>query len=142
NPAVCIENGSHVDHNDANSDGGGVYNSGNVTVDGSSVDHNNSENGEGGGLYNNQGNVLFQDSSADGNTAYSSGGALYNGFSGIITVANSTVDNNGTYLDGGGGIFNDSNGGESPYGLILTDYEVNGNVAGDSGRAGGGGLPN
>jgi hypothetical protein len=86
------------------SSGGGIYNAtfGNITVRSSTITGNDAENG--GGIYN-SGILTLSHSTINGsNQDHISylGGGIYN--DGTLTVRNSTISNNDGYL--GGGIYN------------------------------------
>jgi predicted outer membrane repeat protein len=83
------------------SNGGGIFNSGTLTVKDSSVS-NNAANGAGGGIFN-RGTLTVKDSSISNNSAGQAGGGIYNACC-AVTVANSTMSNN--TAGGGGAIYN------------------------------------
>ncbi|MDA0586557.1 MAG: right-handed parallel beta-helix repeat-containing protein [Planctomycetota bacterium] len=92
--------------NSALTDGGGLFNDRNATVniDGSALTGNMAGR-DGGGLYNNDsGTVTIVDSAITRNTADGDGGGLYNELAANATLTNSTVAFN-TATDGGG-VFN------------------------------------
>lgn len=78
--------------------GGGLYNSGGLTLTDSTV-ANNSADSHGAGLYN-TGTATVSTSTFSGNSAGGSGGGLYT--TGTATVSNSTVFNNFATNSGGG----------------------------------------
>jgi len=78
--------------------GGGIYNSGTLTMTGSTVSGNTARDGSGGGIYN-FGILTMTGSTVSGNTARDSGGGINN--SGTLTMTGSTVSGN-TARDGGG----------------------------------------
>ncbi len=86
-------------------DGGGINNSGTLTVDNSAIENNSvSDNGsggygQGGGIYN-AGTMTVTNSVIDNNLAVILGGGISN--SGALTVTNSAIDNNCTHIWGGG----------------------------------------
>jgi hypothetical protein len=81
--------------------GGGIYNAGTLTVVGSIVSGNTA--GSGGGIYNNMGATLsVAGSTLSGNTAGFEGGGLYNAFKATATVMNSTLSGNTAGYEGGG----------------------------------------
>jgi hypothetical protein len=91
--------------------GGGIYNSGTLTVISSTISGNTattSDSSYGGGIYN-SGTLTVTNSTIYGNTATTSGssygGGIYN--SGTLTVTNSTIYGN-TAASSGGGIYNTS----------------------------------
>ena len=128
---VTIQNGKAVNDN-----GGGILNSGTLTLKDSTVSENTAigntnNNGHGGGIYNDStGTLTLTNSTVSGNTA-SDGGGIYN-YRGTLTLTDSTVSGNRATgsNSGGGGIFNYEGT------LTLTNSTVSGNAASDG--AGGG----
>jgi CSLREA domain-containing protein len=106
-------------HDQSNNGGGGIYNTGMLTADASTISGNNGYNG--GGIYNN-GVLTVTNSTIKNNTAYSSGGGIWN--NGTLTISNSTISGNSG--GNGGGIY----GGGS-----INNCVVSGNTA--SGYGGG-----
>jgi CSLREA domain-containing protein len=90
---LTIENGS------TGGDGGGIFNSGNLTLKADTVT-NNLAGGFGGGGIANGGTTTLTDCTVSGNSA-TNGGGLNNGFLGTLTVNNSTLSGNSA-SDGGG----------------------------------------
>jgi len=127
---------------------GGINNDGTLTLTNSTVSNINFL-GFGGGILN-TGRLTLNDSLVVSNTAVT-GGGIYNDKSGTLTVANSTVSSNTAYMDGSGisnegtmtltnsDVIGNSNeaafgGGISNYGtLTLTDSTVRTNGANSSG---------
>ncbi|WP_341530102.1 hypothetical protein WKK05_12875 [Nostoc sp. UHCC 0302] len=82
--------------------GGGIYNEGTLTVSNSSINNNNTfALGTGGGIYNSSGIVTVDNSTISENGGGTDGGGIYNSF-GILTVNYSTIQGNEAYDDGGG----------------------------------------
>jgi CSLREA domain-containing protein len=98
--------------------GGGILNTGTLTLTDTAFNDNNATNG-GGGIYN-SGTATISTSAFSGNSA-DLGGGIYNTGGGTMTITNSTVSGN-TVTDDGGGIVNEHT-------LTLTDSTVSGNVA-------------
>jgi hypothetical protein len=88
---------------DTSGRGGGIYNEGTLTVSNSIVSANLS--GVGGGIYNFQNSTLNVANSTIENNEAHNGGGIYNA-TGTVNVTNSTINNNNGKL-GGGGIYND-----------------------------------
>ncbi len=108
--------------------GGGIDNSGTLTVTDSTISGNSAGFGYGGGI-DNTGTLTVTDSTISGNSA-GSGDGISNG--GTLTVTNSTISGNSS--GSGGGIDNAGT-------LTVTDSTLSGNsVGGDS--DGGGGIFN
>ena len=108
------------------SNGGGILNSGTLTLIGSTLSNNSAFSG--GGI-NNSGTMTVMDSTLWGNSAAISGGGIYN--NGTMTVTNSKFSgnsvNHNNFIslsgeDGGGGICNSSHGT-----LTVTNSTITGN---------------
>jgi CSLREA domain-containing protein len=117
---VTIENGSGTNV------GAGIFSSGALTIDRSTIRGNNAITNNGGGILN-QGPLTITNSTISGNTAGSNGGGIYNAFDGSVTLTNSTVSGNTAALSAGG-IYNSGPGATS-----LTNVTVSGNSAGAAG---------
>ncbi len=107
---LTVENGSPAPGGGYASDGGGIKNSGALTVTASQVVGNMAT--QGGGIYN-SGTLLLRDSTvADNRTGTANGGAgIHN--TGVLTIVNSTISANtgaanGGFVTGGGGLVNDA----------------------------------
>ncbi|MDW8169372.1 MAG: choice-of-anchor Q domain-containing protein [Acidobacteriota bacterium] len=96
---VTVRNGC----TDGSTNGGGVLNSGTLTVISSTI-RNSRANVDGGGLFN-TGTLTVIDSTISNNLVNDDGGGIYNG--GVLTVTNSAISNN-TAAVWGGGILNAS----------------------------------
>jgi uncharacterized repeat protein (TIGR01451 family) len=134
NSGNLILNGSTITGNRATTDGGGILNLGTLTLNNSTVSNNTA--GESGGIGN--GGVwtslpvtmTLNNSTVSNNTADSRGGGIGNGPSGTLTLNNCTVSGNtSTYAPGSGGIYNDGT-------ATLNSSTISGNTAG-SGDGGG-----
>lgn len=94
---------SVISDNEANSGGGGIYNShGDVTIIATTINSNSARRG--GGISNVRGRVSLTASTVNGNTA-DSGGGIINQQSATLTVVNSTFSGN-TAAVGGGALYN------------------------------------
>jgi uncharacterized repeat protein (TIGR01451 family) len=145
--------------------GGGIFNSGNLTISNSTISGNNAVGGtaEGGAIYSNSGTLTILNSTISGNTANGSGGGLFNGGTSTANLVNVTVTNNRTDADGGapgpgGGIAQSSSNPVTLRNTIVAGNftgiapgtapdEISGNMAAGSnnnlvGAAGFGGLTN
>ncbi len=121
---LIIQNGSL-----ASSAGGGIRNTGTLTLNSSTVSGNTA--GFGGGIYNRgDGTLELNTSTVSANTATTNGGGIYNEDRGTLTLNGSTVSGNTAGSGRGGGIFNDNRGT-----LTLNGSTVSGNTA-TSGGAG------
>ncbi len=86
--------------------GGGIFNSGNLTVDRLFLDANTASE-EGGGLSNRSGSASIARSNitnnhADGPESGNGGGGLFNASDSVLTVNNSTISQNKSNIVGGG----------------------------------------
>ena len=127
--SMAVANG-----NSGFSDGGGIYNSGTVTVTNGTLYNNVVTSGNGGAIYNNGGTVTLTNSSFSGNNGVMSGrgGAIYNN-GGTLTVINSTFSGDNVTLGGadqGAGIYN--NGGT----VTVSNSTFSGNNAFNGGNGG------
>jgi hypothetical protein len=124
-------------------DGGGIYNSGTLTISNSTIAGNSAGGyspGNGGGIYN-SGTLTISNSTIINNSAggYSpgSGGGIYN--IGALTIsANSTISGNiakGHGVGDGGGIYNLGT-------LTVSNSTISGNGASGGGAGSGGGISN
>jgi len=91
-------------HGKTNNNGGGVANSGTLTITNSAFSGNYAAN-YGGGVYNNIGTLTITNSAFSGNSAGISGGGAYN-YAGALTITNSTFSGNSAGTSGGG-VLND-----------------------------------
>jgi tetratricopeptide (TPR) repeat protein/energy-coupling factor transporter ATP-binding protein EcfA2 len=105
--------------------GGGITNSGTLTLSNSTVSSNTAQ-GDGGGITN-SGTLTLSNSTVSGNTAQSDGGGITN--SGTLTLSNSVISGNSA--NDGGGITNSGT-------LTLSNSTVSGNTA----QGDGGGITN
>ena len=98
-------------------DGGGIKNSGTLTLDNSIVRNNSTAytGYRGGGIYNTD-TLVLNSSTISGNSAKSSGGAIYS--SGTVSVSNSIISGNSALE--GGGIYNTGN-------INVNDSTISGN---------------
>ena len=90
----------------ATGSGGGISNSGILTLANSTISGNNAAN-NGGGIYN-VGTLTVTDSTITGNQATNSGGGVYsNALTGTpVLITGSTIYNNNAYFEYGGGVAN------------------------------------
>jgi len=92
----CNISGNYTDY-----DGGGIRNSGILTVNDSIIFNNQADHG--GGIYN-SGTMTINECAISGNSANDGGGITCSDNS-SLTVNNSTISDNSTGLFGGGGIY-------------------------------------
>jgi hypothetical protein len=118
--------------------GGGIYNSGVMTVSYSSINNNSAPlvafAGGGGGIYNIGGTVVLSNSTLSSNGTNNTGGAIQVD-GGSVSLFNTTVSTN--TATNGGGIFN---GGLSGSGTLkISNSTLTANTATENAFAGGGG---
>ncbi len=148
---ITIRNGQALPGND----GGGIWNSGNLTLENVTVAGNKtrsdatlSADAPGGGIFN-AATLQLRNCAITGNTAADMGGGIHN--KGIMTVLQSTIATNTAATDRGGGISNfnqatiilstisgnQATGGgggvENGGALVLTHSTVSGNTGEDGG---------
>jgi hypothetical protein len=123
---VTIRNGLGTSAN-----GGGVNNSGTLTINKGVIAGNTSQ-GSGGGIYNN-GRLTINNGVIAGNTAQESGGGVINDGGGM-TINETIISRNSTTGDGGG-IWNIGT-------LKINDSTISGNTAGKILFSTGGGIAN
>ena len=109
--------------------GGGVDNSGNLTITNSTLSGNSATSGNGGGIWSGSGTLAIMGSTLSNNSATSgNGGGIYSG--GTTTITNSTLSGNSAN-NGGGSISNFGGGGGiySTSSLGITGSTVSNNTA-------------
>jgi len=94
-------NHCNISGNSTDYDGGGIRNSGILTVNDSTISNNQANHG--GGIYN-SGTMTINECAISGNSAEMGGGICCSDNT-TLTVNNSTISNNSTSIFGGGGIF-------------------------------------
>ncbi len=126
--AVTISDLTIQNGNIPGESGGGIRNSGTLTLDNTTLSGNVS--GIDGGALLNLGTLTLTSSTVSGNDASGNGGGMFNGSGNSLTVTASTVSGNSASGAGrdGGGIFNAS--GAS---LTLTNSTITDNTADDEG---------
>ncbi|MGH8490520.1 MAG: choice-of-anchor Q domain-containing protein, partial [Gammaproteobacteria bacterium] len=132
--STTVSGGSAYDLPD---DGGGVYNSGILTLTNSTVSGNGSL-GDGSGIANTGTLTVSNSTVTDNYAVYGVGGGVFN--SGTLTLTNSTVSGNSLYTGSysyapGCGVFNSGT-------AILTNSTVSGNRSDGRGSCSGGGISN
>ena len=138
-------------------DGGGIKNSGTLTLDNSIIRGDSADHG--GGIANSDGAMLTVSNSTisgnSGNSPYSEGGGIFNNSGAIVTVSNSTINGYNSAAEGGGiynsGTFSVSNstisgnsvnafgGGIYNTGIFSVSNSI---ISGNSGRGDGAGINN
>lgn len=90
--------------------GGGITNSGSITIMSSTLSGNNVDAiGQGGGIFNSA-NITMNNSTVSGNSSGADGAGIYNASTGTLQTNNATVAYNTTSSGNGGGIFNATGG--------------------------------
>ncbi|MGD1704379.1 DUF4347 domain-containing protein [Dapis sp. BLCC M229] len=134
--------------------GGGIYNSGKLTINDSTISGNVGDfTSSGGGIYN-IGTASISNSTIIGNSA-SGGGGIVN--RGTASISNSIISNNSGLSSSGGGIINSSgtvsitnstiSGNSSSFGAGILNYSgianiSNSAISSNSASSGGGGIIN
>jgi predicted outer membrane repeat protein len=118
--------GALITGNTTSGNGGGVLNSGTLTISGGAVRNNTAASG--GGV-SNSGTLTISGGEISNNTATGSGGGVNN--SGTLTISGGKVSNN-TAAANGGGV---NNGSSSVTSFTISGGEVSGNTA--AGKGGG-----
>ncbi len=137
NSGTLTLNNSTVSGNTANN-GGGISNGSTLTLNNSTVSGNTANDRHGGGIYDEYGTLTLNNSAVSGNTAVGWGGGIYKD-RGTLTLNNSTVsDNTGTGIYGGRTLtFNNStvsgNTGTGIYNWIGNATLNNSTVSGNTG---------
>ena len=120
---------STISGNTAGNDGGGIHNTGTLTVTDSTISENTAQDGDGGGIHNNA-TLTVTGSTISENNAFSLGGGILSD-TGTVTVASSTISGNSATTSGGG-IYNQAAN------LIVSNSTISGNL----GILGAGGMYN
>src|SRR6266478_2695464 len=133
--AHCTVNGNAVvSATFANNFGGGIHNSGTMTLNQVIVNNNNAffcgcdpTHVPSGGGISNTGTMIIIAGTVQGNMGFYSGGGIYNSNTGMLTITGSTIINNRTDNPGhsggsGGGIVNDGT-------MTIQDSTISGNTA-------------
>jgi hypothetical protein len=138
--AHCTVNGNVIVSASASNFGGGIHNSGTMTLNQVIVNNNNAPPPaipSGGGI-SNTGTVIITAGTVQGNNGFFSGGGIYN--TGVLSITGSTILNNQL---GNPGHFGGSGGGIVNYGtMTVQDSTITGNTAlgGDLQGGDGGGI--
>jgi hypothetical protein len=121
--------------NGAANNGGGIYNSGALTLNNDVISKNTAKNvtgfARGGGIYNNS-TLTINNNVVVGNSADTDAGGIFNG--GGMTITRSTISGNSTMGDGGG-IWNLGT-------MQINDSTINGNICCKILFSTGGGIAN
>ena len=133
---LTVANGSVVGSFPASS-GGGIFDSGTLTLTNSVVSGNNAAAGPGGGIFVYHGTLTVSNSLITGNNAFSGGGVSNEGTS---TIDLSTIANNSASGFGGGGIVNSSVDDQDAFLTVSRTTISNNNCQGNAGGFVGGGA--
>ena len=126
--ATTTLTGMVVTGNSSNNSGGGISNTGDLTITNSTISNNSTSGGagSGAGIWNLQ-DLTVIGSTITGNTSIADGGGIgSNASSGGVTIVDSTIANNNAGISGGG--LSVSNGTNS-----IVDSTISDNTAGDDG---------
>ena len=106
NSGVLTLHHAMVSGNHANDSGGGIFNTPGalLTLNHTTVSGNRAES-EGGGIYNRDGSLILSNSTVSGNAAMLEGGGIFNNNGASLTLDNSTISNNEAIQGGGLAIF-------------------------------------
>ena len=131
NSGVLTLSNSTVTANTATDDGGGVHNSGTLTVTGSTLSSNTA--GDGGGAISNEGGTATVTGSTVSSNSAVDGAGIYNIDGGSLTITSSTISGNSS-SDDGGGVWNGtlSDQASKPT-VIIIKSTLSGNSAVDDG---------
>jgi predicted outer membrane repeat protein len=138
--ASMTMNNSVVQGNTATDDGGGIYNSGTLVLQNSTISANVAQDDTigGGGIYNDAGQVTLDHSEMTGNLA-TEGGGIYND-SGTVSIMNGSYisgnladEQNSDIPHGGGGINNIASSGFSATLTIDASYIIGNQAPGSTG---------
>ncbi len=133
----CSIHGNSADVEDSLLGGGGLFNTGVLTVDTCNVTDNISKNsGSGGGIFNLGGQLTVLNSTISQNTSDGFGGGIYNRSSGsaaTISLTNSTVSRNivrGSQVRTAAGIANTASAGNATVNLAYSTVAFNSHSTG------------
>lgn len=111
-----------IDTGSSASEGGGIYNSGTLIMQGGTISGNKADLG--GGVYNHNGIFVMEDGTIIGNTSNQHGGGVYN--YGTFTMMDGTIsDNNAGSGYNGGGVYN----GQYAASFVMEGGTISGNNA-------------
>ncbi len=130
--AIVVQNGAAltlsadtIQDNMASGGGGGIFNSGTLTVDGGTIENNSAS--QGGGIFSN-GTLTLNSTTIEDNSASYGGGGIAN-FGGILTLTNVIVMANSAPALNGGGIYDYFSSGTT----AILDSTIEDNTAGYNG---------
>ncbi len=104
---LTVNGGSAIGSNTASTSGGGVFIEGTAEFDGAFIT-GNSSNYRGGGIFNQSGDLTINNSSINDNYASSFGGGVYSNDNSSTIITNTTVEGNRVSEGSGGGLMFDS----------------------------------
>jgi CSLREA domain-containing protein len=98
-------NNATLSNNSASSDGGGIFNYGNLILNDTTISNNSassvSSSGSGGGIYQWSGSLTLNNTTVSNNSTGYSGGGIYQ-YAGSLELNNTTVSSNSARHSGGG----------------------------------------
>jgi CSLREA domain-containing protein len=109
NPGIQVTISNVTIENGLGSEGGGIFNRGNLILENATIRNNRAYlgfmSGDGGGIFNSQGNLTLKNSTVSNNTVMANngyyGGGIYS-YEGSLTILNSTISGNRANNHGGG----------------------------------------
>jgi hypothetical protein len=125
NPNVVLKKLAIVNGREASGDGGGIYNSGYLSLSNCTLSGNSAYSG--GGIYN-SGSLTLNNCTLSGNSSHSGGGIYDNGGTSFLNNCTLSGNSSDTFEGYGGGIFNHNSGL-----LTLNNCTLSGNSAGYGG---------
>ena len=131
--AHCTVNGNAIVSGEFANSGGGIHNSGTMTLNQVIINNNNASFSGGGiippsgGGISNTGTLIIIAGTVQGNMGFLSAGGIYNSNTGVMTITGSTISDNRT---GFPGHYGGSGGGIVNYGtMTIQDSTISGNTA-------------
>jgi hypothetical protein len=131
--AHCTVNGNAIVSGEFANSGGGIHNSGTMTLNQVIINNNNASFSGGGitppsgGGISNTGTLIIIAGTVQGNMGFLSAGGIYNSNTGVLTITGSTISDNRTGFPGHNG---GSGGGIVNYGtMTIQDSTISGNTA-------------
>jgi hypothetical protein len=101
NSGTLTINNSTISLNRASVDGGGICQTGGTLTINNSTINGNSASVNGGGIYQTGGTLTINNNTISGNSATNDGGGVFNQTGGTLTINNSTVSQNSATVGGG-----------------------------------------
>lgn len=128
NTGTLTVNGGSIRGNTTTTQGGGIYNAGILTIGGGTIENNSNTTGDGGGIYN-SGSLTLNTGTISGNSVTGTsknGGGIYNTGT-LLEINGGTIQNN-TATNAGGGIYHDGTTFNLQGSPLITGNTVNSNA--------------